>query len=115
MTISALGNRPRYRSVENALPFTVEAALTRLSVALGTLRPRVDHRAAGLPCPNIRSFPKLSLMNEPTPNPRRQLRLKELSNELRATLWFVIHENFDQHAYRLPVADQKQQRMGSMI
>jgi hypothetical protein len=78
----------------------------------------------------------LSLMNEPTPNPpsdpialrktltfeqaecveplRRQLRLKELSNELRATLWFVIHENFDEHAYRLPVAGQRQQRMGSM-
>jgi hypothetical protein len=75
-------------------------------------------------------------MNEPTPNPRsdpialrktltfeqaecveplrQQLRPKELSSELRATLWFVIHESFDEHAYRLPVAGQRQQRMGSI-
>jgi hypothetical protein len=123
--VSVCGKRPA---------FTVEAALTRLSLVLGSLRPRVDHRAAGLPCPNIRPFPKLSLMNEQTPNPPsgplalrktvtfeqaegveplpRQLRLKELSKELRAKLWFVIHENFDGHAYRSSDAGQRQQSRG---
>jgi hypothetical protein len=100
---------------------TVEAALARLSAVL-SLRPRVDYRARSAMSDIFERSQKLSRMNEQTPKPPtdplalrktltfeqaegveplpRQLRLKQLSKELRAKLWFVVHESLDEHAFR---------------